>query len=92
MFERRAPFPWLLAAVWLTACDNKCDELVGVLTDCVVGQVGAEEDEETADPAGDAECSSTDSACATCILESKLDLCVEYGVALEGCRASGDCE
>lgn len=75
-----------------SGCENKCDELVTVLTDCVSSDVGAgESDETTDDPTGDAECSGDDSACATCILESKLDLCVDYGLALQQCRDAGEC-
>jgi hypothetical protein len=73
-------------------CENKCDELVTTLTDCVSGEVGADETEETEEPAGDAECNTEDSVCATCVLEAKLDLCVQYGEALEACRAAGECE
>ncbi|MBK6513712.1 MAG: hypothetical protein IPM79_30130 [Polyangiaceae bacterium] len=81
------------ALLFATGCENKCDELVTVLADCVSGDVGAGETNETVDdPSGDTECSSADSTCSTCILESKLDLCVDYGAALAQCRESGDCE
>lgn len=73
-------------------CQNKCDELVSVLTDCVSGEVGAEETDETEEEPGDAECSSEDESCSTCILESKMDLCVDYGKALQSCRDAGECE
>jgi len=83
----------LVLALLGAGCGNKCDELVGTLTDCVTGEVGADETDETEeDPAGDPECSGDDEACTTCVLESKLDLCVDYGVALAGCRESGDCK
>lgn len=87
---------WLLGPVLALAalgCENKCDELVTVLTDCVSGEVGAAETDETEEEVeGDNECSSDDSACATCVLESKMDLCVDYGTALAECRAAGSCE
>ena len=82
----------LLLGLGVAGCENKCDELVSVLTDCVGGDVGAEETEETDDPTGDTECSGDDETCATCILEKKVDLCTEYGVALAQCRADGECE
>lgn len=81
-----------LVAVFATGCENKCDELVTVLTDCQSGDPGGGETDETDEPEGDAECSSEDAACATCILESKTDLCLEYGEALATCRDAGECE
>ncbi|NUP10304.1 MAG: hypothetical protein HOW73_30000 [Polyangiaceae bacterium] len=83
-----------VVAAFGTGCENKCDELVTVLTDCVSSEVGAdgETDETDEDPTADNECSSEDASCATCILESKLDLCVDYGTALAECRSAGECE
>jgi len=89
----RLPMLVSVAALALAAagCENKCDELVTTLTDCVSGEIGADETEETEEPAGDAECNDQDTTCATCVLEAKLDLCVSYGEALAGCRAAGEC-
>jgi hypothetical protein len=86
--------PLLLAAA-LAGCENKCDELVTVLTECVGSEVGAPaepDDEDDEIPGGDAECSGNDSSCATCVLESKHNLCTEYRTALAECRAAGECE
>ena len=63
-----------------------------MLTDCVSGDPGAEETDETEEPTGDAECSGEDESCATCILEQRVDLCTEYGDALAACRTAGECE
>lgn len=91
--KQLSPFAGLLFALFAVGCDNKCDELVGTLADCIPGDVGGEETDETEeDPEGDTECSGEDEACATCVLEAKIDLCTAYGEALEGCRASGDCK
>jgi hypothetical protein len=95
---RRLPCAGLPGIVFALAllgagCGNKCDELVDALADCVIGEIGADETDETEeDPAGDPECSGDDEACSTCVLESRLDLCVDYGEALAGCRESGDCK
>lgn len=88
-----SPVLALVLALCAFGCGNKCDELVSTLTDCVPGDLGGEETDETEeDPAGDTECSGDDEACATCVLESKVDLCVAYGEALDACRSSGDCQ
>ncbi|MFO0548268.1 MAG: hypothetical protein U0271_07780 [Polyangiaceae bacterium] len=80
-----------LVSVFTAGCETKCDELVGVLTDCVSGNTGADETDPT-DPGTDPECSAEDDACATCILESKLDLCSQYGEAIQTCRDTGECQ
>ena len=88
-----SPFTALLFSILALGCGNKCDELVSTLSDCIPGDVGSDETDETEeDPEGDTECSGDDEACSTCILEAKIDLCVAYGEALEGCRSSGDCK
>ena len=63
-----------------------------MLTECTSGEVGADETEETEEPAGDAECNTEDAVCSTCVLEAKLDLCVSYGEALATCRDAGECQ
>ncbi len=85
-------FLGFVLALCAFGCGNKCDELVSTLADCVPGDVGGGETEETEDPAGDTECSGEDEACATCVLESKIDLCLAYGDALAACQGSGDCK
>ncbi len=91
--KQLSPFAGLLFALFAFGCGNKCDELVSTLADCVPGDLGGEETDETEEePAGDTECSGDDEACATCVLEAKIDLCVAYGEALEACRTSGDCK
>lgn len=84
----------VFGAAVLAGCENKCDELVKTLADCEGSDVGAttETTDTTIDPQGDAECSGTDAACAACVLESKHDLCLDYGAALAECRTAGQCE
>ena len=79
----------LMVAAFAAGCGSTCDDLVSSLADCV-GEVGASETETTNERTNDL-CDADEEACAACILASKIDLCTEYGVALGGCRDSGEC-
>jgi hypothetical protein len=74
----------------VAGCGNTCDDLVATLADCV-GDVGASETDETTNPRSDADCDSEEETCAACVLASKVNLCTEFGDALDACRAAGEC-
>jgi hypothetical protein len=87
----RVPYALVLSlGAVLAGCGNTCDDLVATLADCV-GDVGASETEETTNQRTDDVCDSEEETCAACVLSSKLNLCTEYGEALDGCRAAGEC-